>query len=113
MSNKNKNKQGIVYSTDPDFEYVEQYYEQETLPNNQQKLRVELDKKQRNGKKVTLITRFVGSQEDLITLSKVLKNKCGVGGTVKDGYILIQGDFRDKVTDILIGAGYKVSHNRG
>jgi translation initiation factor 1 len=109
MSKKNRERIGIVYSTNPDFEYEEiEDFEEETLPNNQQKLYVQLDKKQRAGKQVTLITGFVGKQEDLEILGKELKNKCGVGGSVKNGEILLQGDFRQKVIDYLIQKEYKV-----
>lgn len=109
MSKKNSNRIGVVYSTNPDFQYEEiEEFEQETLPNNQQKLYVQLDKKQRAGKQVTLITGFVGTSEDLEILGKELKNKCGVGGSVKNGEILLQGDFRQKVIDYLIQKDYKV-----
>jgi translation initiation factor 1 len=109
MSKKNSNRIGVVYSTNPDFEYEEiEELEEETLPNNQQKLYVQLDKKQRAGKQVTLVTGFVGKREDLERLGKELKNKCGVGGSVKDNEILLQGDFRQKVIDYLIQKDYKV-----
>lgn len=109
MSKKNSNRIGVVYSTNPDFQYEEiEEFEQETLPNNQQKLYVQLDKKQRAGKQVTLITGFVGTSEDLEILGKELKNKCGVGGSVKNGEILLQGDFRQKVLDYLVQKNYKV-----
>ena len=109
MSKKNSNRIGVVYSTNPDFQYEEiEEFEQETLPNNQQKLYVQLDKKQRAGKQVTLITGFVGTSEDLEILGKELKNKCGVGGSVKNGEILLQGDFRQKVIDYLVQKDYKV-----
>ena len=107
MSKKN-NPVGIVYSTNPDFQYQFDKEEvQDTLAPKQQNLRVLLDKKQRGGKKVTLVTGFVGTEEDLIILGKMLKTKCGVGGTAKDGEILIQGDFKDKVLDLLLKEGYK------
>lgn len=108
MAKEWKNRLGIVYSTNSDFEYdKEDQAEPETLPVNQQKLIVQLDKKNRKGKAVTLISGFTGSADDLGTLGKLLKTKCGVGGTVKDGEILIQGDFRDKVVQILASEGYK------
>lgn len=100
---------GIMFSTDPDFKLPEAETDYiNTLPNNQQDLRIQLDKKQRGGKKVTLITGYRGSQSDLEDLGKKLKNKCGVGGTVKENEILIQGDFREKIKNLLIADGYRV-----
>ena|SRR5688572_4413613 len=108
MSKKGKGRIDIVYSTNPDFEYSHEEKDEEmTLPPNQQDLRVTLDKKQRAGKAVTLVTGFVGGMKQLEVLGRELKSKCGVGGTVKDGEILIQGDHRKKILDILIKAGYK------
>lgn len=106
---KNKNKRkGIVYSTDPDYDYDYDDDAEETLPPEEQKLRVSLDKKARRGKQVSLVTGFVGTEDDLKALSKLLKNKCGVGGSAKDGEIIIQGDVRQKIKDILTKEGYKV-----
>ena len=114
MSKKEKNRVGIVYSTNPSFQYETNDQEQtETLSPNLQNLTVQLDRKQRAGQQVTLITGFVGSEEDLINLSKVLKTKCGVGGSAKDGEIILQGDFRDKVIALLTQEGYKVKRVGG
>ena len=99
-------KNGIVYSTNPDYAF--DYGEEETitLEPTKQNLRVMLDKKQRAGKKVTLITGFQGSDYDLAVLGKELKSACGVGGSVKDGEILLQGDFREKALALLQEKGY-------
>jgi len=111
---KNKNISGIVYSTNPDFQYQDnQKPESETLPPQQQNLRVMLDKKNRGGKMVTLVSGFTGKEDDLDTLAKTLKSKCGVGGTAKDGEILIQGDFRDKILQLLLTMGYKAKKAGG
>ncbi|HLT06189.1 MAG TPA: translation initiation factor [Cyclobacteriaceae bacterium] len=108
-----KKRDGIVYSTSADFDYHNSEEEQLTLPPQQQHLRVQLDKKSRGGKQVTLVTGFVGSEDDLKELGKLVKNKCGVGGSAKDGEILIQGDLRDKVLDILQQQGYKAKKSGG
>ena len=103
-----KNPQGDIYSSNPNFNYeFEKEEVKETLPPTQQKLKVLLDKKQRNGKKVTLITGFTGTYEDIKELGRKLKTSCGTGGSVKDNEILLQGDFRDKVVSLLTVQGYK------
>ena len=104
---------GIMYSTNPEFEYEEEVDDTVTSPNNKQDLRVMLDKKKRGGKAVTLVTGFKGKTEDLEVLGKMLKTKCGVGGSVKDGEIMIQGDVRDKIMVILQKDGYKVKKAGG
>ncbi len=110
MSKKNKNKVNVVYSTNPNFNYqYEETEETETLAPEKQKLRVLLDKKNRAGKSVTLVTGFIGKKADLDTLGKMLKNKCGAGGSVKEGEIIIQGDFRNIISETLQKAGYKVT----
>ena len=108
MGKHSKNNR-IVFSTNPDFNDWDDDQEQEaeTLPPKQQKLIISLDKKQRKGKKVTLVKGFAGSNEDLKDLGKTLKSKCGVGGSVKDGEIIIQGDFKEKVKQILEAMEYK------
>ena len=110
-----RNRSGIVYSTDPDFVYrydgVDE--EAETLPPAQQQLRVQLDRRNRGGKVVTLVTGFRGTADDLEELCRQLKAKCGTGGSAKDGDILIQGDFRDRVLALLAAAGYKAKRAGG
>jgi translation initiation factor 1 len=109
-----KKRDGVVYSTSDSFEYNHgDENSAETLPSSQQKLKVLLDKKARAGKQVTLVEGFVGSDEDLKELGKLLKNKCGVGGSAKDGEILIQGDHRDKVLQVLLAAGYGAKKSGG
>lgn len=108
--NKKQSYEGVVYSTDDNFNYQlsDFFPEQDTLPTNQQNLKVQLDRKMRKGKVVTLITGFVGKTEDLEILGKLLKQKCGVGGTVKDGEIIIQGEFKQKIYELLLKEGYRV-----
>lgn len=109
-----KQKKNVVYSTNPDFNYdFEEQELQDTLPPQQQDLKVTLDKKQRAGKAVTLVYNFVGSEEDLNALGKMLKSKCGVGGSVKEGEILIQGDHREKILKLLHDANYKAKRVGG
>jgi len=109
-----KDRLGVVYSTSSDFKYdTGEPDEPETPAANQQKLIVQLDKKNRKGKAVTLVTGFTGSTADLEALGKLLKTKCGVGGTAKDGEIMVQGDFREKVVQILTAEGYKVKKSGG
>jgi translation initiation factor 1 len=104
-----KERLGVVYSTSDDFSYsYDDENEEETLPPAEQKLNVTLDKKQRKGKQVTLVSSFIGSDDDLKSLAKILKTKCGVGGSAKHGEIIIQGDFRSRVKDILLEEGYRV-----
>lgn len=103
-----KQRLGMVFSTNPDFEYTtSEEQETTTLAPGEQNLRVWLDRKQRGGKTVTLVKGFVGSEADLADLGRMLKSKCGVGGSAKDGEIIIQGDHRDRVVDLLVAAGYK------
>jgi len=114
MAKKNnfKNRIGVVYSTMDNYDYTEkEIIEEETLPANKQELRVVLDKKNRGGKQVTLVTGFVGMTNDLKELGKLVKSKCGVGGNVKDREIIIQGDLQNKVAQILEKEGYRVKKN--
>jgi translation initiation factor 1 len=110
-----KNREGVVYSTSDSFQYefASKAEVTETLVPSKQNLKVMLDKKQRGGKTVTLIAGFVGTEEDLTELGKRLKSKFGVGGSVKDGEILIQGDFRDRAIILLTAEGYKVKRVGG
>ena len=112
-SNRNndwKDRLNVVYSTNPDFAYeTDDEQEAETLEPGKQNLKVSIDRKQRAGKSVTLVQGFVGTSDDLKELAKMLKNKCGVGGSAKDGEMIIQGEFKQKVFDLLLQAGYKVN----
>ena len=106
-SNDWKDRLNVVYSTNPDFNYECIEEEQaETLPKNQQKLRISMEKKGRGGKTVTLIKGFIGSEEDLKDLGKLLKTKCGVGGSAKKGEIIIQGEFKQRIIELLKAEGY-------
>ena len=105
MGKRKKNKIGVMYSTNPkyDFEFEQ---EEETLNAENQYLEVWIDKKHRGGKVATLVKGFIGSEADLKALGKLLKSKCGVGGSAKDGEIIIQGNMREKVMEILEKEGY-------
>lgn len=115
MGKKNKKKRiGTVYSTNPDYDYAyETNEEPEELPAAQQQLRVVIDRKRRKGKEVSLVTGFVGPEDRLKAIGKMLKTKCGVGGAVKDGEILIQGNFRDKIVELLRADGFSNTKKSG
>lgn len=105
-----KDRLNVVYSTNPDFNYEKEDEEEcETIDKTKQQLRIQLDKRNRKGKAVTLVTGFIGSEDDLQALGKLLKVKCGVGGSAKDGEIIVQGDLRNKVLEILQKEGYAKS----
>lgn len=109
-----KERLNVVYSTNSDFNYeVDNDEEQVTLDKEKQNLRVSIDKKNRGGKVATLVTGFVGTENDLKELGKLLKSKCGVGGSAKDGEILVQGDFKQKVLDLLKKEGYTRTKGMG
>lgn len=109
MTKNWKERLGTVYSTNPDFNYsIQGDEEAETLPKEKQLLYVSLDSKQRKGKTVTLIQNYIGKAEDLEILAKLLKTRCGVGGSAKDGEIVLQGDFKQKIKELLEKEGYKV-----
>ena len=113
-SNDWKDRLNVVFSPNPDFRYeTDDEPEAETLEPGKQNLKVCIDRKQRAGKSVTLVQGFVGTEDDLKELAKMLKNKCGVGGSAKDGEILIQGEFKQKVYDLLVQAGYKAKMSGG
>ena len=105
MGKHKKNRKGVMYSTNPEFEYEYENQEMKTLANTNQHLKVCIDK-HRAGKVAVIIKDFEGTTEDLKALGKLLKTKCGVGGSAKNGEIIIQGDIRDKVIDILYKEGY-------
>ena len=114
MASDWKDRLGTVYSTNPDFQYENDGdEEQETIPPQQQNLKVSLDRKKRKGKSVTLVNGFIGESDNLKALGKLLKSKCGVGGTVKGGEIMVQGDFCNKIIEILKKENYKVKRSGG
>lgn len=114
MSKKIKNSVNVVYSTNPNFIYqTDEVNEAETISSNLQALYVSIDRKQRAGKEVTLVEGFIGKEDDLKELGKLLKSKCGVGGTIKEGEILIQGNFKDKIFDLLMKEGYSKTKKKG
>ena len=109
-----KERINVVYSTNPNFHYQNDEEETvSTLLKNQQKMYVSIDRKQRAGKEVTLIEGFIGSDDDLKDLGKLLKTKCGGGGTAKDGEIIVQGNFKDKIFDLLVKEGYTSTKKKG
>ena len=114
MAKKQQKVQNVVYSTNPNFAYeFEQSDDTQTLPPQQQRLYVSIDRKQRAGKEVTLIEGFVGAEDDLKDLGKLLKSKCGVGGSIKDNEILIQGNFKQKIFDLLLKEGFSQTKQKG
>lgn len=109
-----KDRLNVVYSTNPDFSYETDNDEEQTTPDkNKQRLRVSIDKKNRGGKVVTLISGFIGTEDDLKDLGKVLKSKCGVGGSAKDGEIIVQGDFKQRIIELLLKEGYTQTKGNG
>jgi len=109
-----KKKINVVYSTNQNFNYdFEDNSENETLAVNQQNLKVFVDRKNRKGKSVTIVSGFIGTDEDLKTLGKQIKSKCGVGGSVKDNEVIIQGELKDKIYKLLIDIGYQVKMSGG
>lgn len=113
MSKKKRKDNNIVYSTNPDLSFEDEHEEAETLPPHQQNIKVQREKKGRGGKEVTIIRGFIGTEEDLKLLGKLIKKSCGVGGTAKNDEIIIQGNHVDTVMDILKKAGYKVKKSGG
>ena len=102
-----KSRLNVVYSTNPDFQYTTDEKEEiETLPKQQQKLRVSIEKNHRGGKTVTIVKNFIGTEDDMKELGRLLKTKCGVGGSTKDGEILVQGEFKEKIIELLKKEGY-------
>tara|TARA_B110000459_G_C16592765_1_gene487090 strand:- start:599 stop:946 length:348 start_codon:yes stop_codon:yes gene_type:complete len=114
MKKSKKNRINVVYSTNPDFQFDQDTEGvQETLDPSVQRLYISLDRKNRGGKEVTLIEGFVGDEDDLKTLAKELKSKCGVGGSVKDSEIIIQGNFVEKLYKLLLDKNYQIKKKGG
>ena len=114
MKKKKKNRVNLVYSTNPDFQFEELHDAiEETLEASQQQLYISLDRKNRGGKEVTLVEGFIGLDEDLKTLAKTLKSKCGVGGSMKNSEVMIQGNFVEKVYLLLTDMGYSKVKKKG
>lgn len=114
MAKNKKNRIGVVFSTNPDYDFdYDNGFEEEELPESQQKLRVFIDRKMRKGKEVTLVTGFVGPEDRLKEIGKTLKQKCGVGGSAKDGEIMVQGNHRDKVVELLKNMGFTNTKKSG
>lgn len=114
MENDWKKRLGVVYSTNSEYQFESgQPKAQQTLPPDQQLLCVRLDRKNRKGRTVTLVDGFKGTEEDLKLLGKELKSRCGTGGSSKDGEILVQGDFRERVVTLLVDKGFKVKRSGG
>lgn len=113
MGGKKKKRVDVVYSTNKDYSFDFDDDEQETVTESEQELYVSIDRKQRKGKSVTLVEGFIGSDEDLKALGKLLKSKCGVGGAAKDGEIMVQGEVKDKIYDLLLKEGYKKTKKKG
>ena len=114
MGKKSKRKIGVVYSTNPDYDYAfDEQEEQDTLEPEIQRLYVSIDRKMRKGKEVTLVEGFIGSSDDMKELGKTLKSKCGVGGSVKDGLIMVQGNQKEKIFELLLGMGFSKTKKKG
>jgi len=114
MGKKSKRKIGVVYSTNPDYDYaIDEQEEQDTLEPEHQRLYVSIDRKMRKGKEVTLVEGFIGSSDDMKELGKTLKSKCGVGGSVKDGLIMVQGNKKEKIFELLLGMGFSKTKKKG
>jgi translation initiation factor 1 len=110
---KKADKNGIVFSTNPDYVFEATAENIETLAPEKQPLKIWLEKKNRGGKEASVIKGFIGNDDDLEALGKTIKTKCGTGGSAKDGEIIIQGDMRDKILELLHKLGYKLTKKAG